>query len=284
MATLPGPFRGVEALAHGHVRKHELRTKYLALFPGVYLSGATTPTFRQRAEAAWLWSRRNGVLAGLTAARLHGAKWVDDALPIELISSNGRPPAGIRTYQDQLHAGEYGLRASLPTTSVPRTAFDIGRRGKLLEAVAHLDALGNATGLTAAEISDVARAHPGARGIRLLTRALGVYDAGAQSPRETWLRLLVIDAGFPQPQTQIPVVVAGRVKYYLDMGWRELRVALEYEGDHHRTDRVQFARDIARLDELIALGWTIIRVAADTPAHTVIARLRQAWEPTSKLR
>ena len=87
-----GPFRGVEALAGGLARKHDLRSKYLALFPGVYITREAIPTFRQRAEAAWLWSQRRGVLAGLTAARLHGAKWVDATAPIELISPNGRPP------------------------------------------------------------------------------------------------------------------------------------------------------------------------------------------------
>ena len=284
MEHITGPFRGVEALANGLVRKHGLRTKYLAIFPGVYVTKSATPTFRQRSAAAWLWSQRRAVLAGLTAARLHGAKWVDDTAPIELISPNGRPPAGIRTYQEQLHDSEYGLRARLPATTVSRTAYDIGRRGGLLDAVAHLDALGNATGVTAAEVSAVASAHPGARGLRQLSQALVLYDSGAQSPRETWLRLLVIDAGFPPPETQIPVFVGGRAKYYLDMGWPDMKVALEYEGDHHRTDRAQFARDIARLDELIALGWTVIRVAAGTPVHAVIGRLQQAWGSAPKLR
>lgn len=284
MVYLNGPFRGVEALADGLVHKHELRSKYAALFPGVYVLRTVTPTFRQRAEAGWLWSHRAGVLAGLTAARLHGAKWVDDTQPIELILPNGRPPAGIRTYQERLDDSDFALRASLPATTVARTAYDIGRRGKLADAVARLDALGNATGVTAGQIGDVAGGHRGARGVRQLTRALALYDAGAQSPRETWLRLLIIDAGFPRPQTQIPVAVDGRTKYYLDMGWPGLKLAVEYEGDHHRVDRAQFARDIARLEELIALGWTIIRVAADTPPRTVIARLQQAWDAASRMR
>lgn len=284
MAYLDGPFRGVEALADGLVTKHALRSKYVAHFPGVYFPRATMPSFRQRAEAAWLWSHRAGVLSGATAARLHGAKWFDDALPVELMCSNGRPPSGIRAHQDRLGAAETELRSGLPVTTVPRTAFDVARSGTLLEAVARLDALGNATGVTAAEIADLAGGYPGARGVRQLRRALACYDAGAQSPRETWLRLLVTGAGFPKPQTQIPVVVGGRNKYYLDMGWPELKLAVEYEGDQHRTDRAQFARDITRLEELTALGWTIIRVAADTPVHLIVGRLRRVWEATPRMR
>ena len=64
-----------------------------------------------------------------------------------------------------------------------------------------------------------------------------LVDEGAQSPKETWLRLLLIEAGFPRPQTQIPVLAPdGYPRYYLDMGWPEFMVAVEYDGEQHRTD------------------------------------------------
>ena len=176
MTYLSGPFRGSEAIAAGLVRKHELRSKYFALHPDVYFPTMTSPTFRQRAGAAWLWSRRSGVLAGRTAARLHGAKWVDDDEPIELIPPNGRPPTGIRTYQARLNSTEYGLRASLPTTTVLRTAYDMGRRGKLGDAIAHLDALGNATGMKAEAVADLAAAHPERALTSAVTRAAGRWS------------------------------------------------------------------------------------------------------------
>lgn len=282
MVDLNGPFLGIAALDAGFVRKHQLRSQYVALFPGVYLRRGMKPTFRDRAEAAWLWSHRDGVLSGLTAARLWGAKWVDETLPIELIHTNGRPPAGIRVFKECLDPGERRLCASLPVTSAPRTAFDIGRRGSLGDSVARLDALSNATGVTGAEIAAVADAHRRARGVRQLDKALTLFDAGAESPRETWLRLVVIGAGFPRPQTQIPVVIGGRRKYYLDMGWEALLLAIEYDGDHHRTDRIQFARDITRLEELADLGWTVIRVAAGTAQTEILDRLHRAW--ASKVR
>ena len=77
--------------------------------------------------------------------------------------------------------------------------------------------------------------------------ALDLYDAGAASPKETWLRLLVIRAGYPRPQTQIPVLSAdGHRRYYLDMGWEDLMLAVEYDGEQHRVDPVQYAYDIQR--------------------------------------
>ena len=51
-------------------------------------------------------------------------------------------------------------------------------------------------------------------------------DAGAQSPKETWLRLLLIRAGLPRPHTQIPVLSPdGNRWYYLDMGWEGIKLA-----------------------------------------------------------
>jgi very-short-patch-repair endonuclease len=278
------PFIGAEALAVGVVHKYALRTRFRRVYPGVYLPRDVTPTFRQRAEAAWLWSGRDGVLSGLTAARLYGAKWIDDALPIDLIWSNARPPKGIQVFKEQLGDGERALRASLPVTTPARTAYDIGRRGRLGEAVARLDALGGAVEFSAESVRALAFSHRGARGIRQLRTALALHDPGAQSPRETWLRLLLIEAGFPKPRTQIPVPVGGRVKYYLDMGWENLKIAAEYDGDHHRTDQRQFNRDIIRLEELADLGWIVIRIAAGTPRHDIIARLHRAWATASKVR
>ena len=129
----------------------------------------------------------------------------------------------------------WGLRVTTP--DAPRSTS--ARRGSLDVAVARLDALGNATGLPNEEVHAVARAHRGARGFRQLNAALDLYDPGAASPKETWLRLLVIRAGYPRPQTQIPVRSAdGQRQYYLDMGWEDLMLALEYDGEQHRIDPV----------------------------------------------
>jgi very-short-patch-repair endonuclease len=63
---------------------------------------------------------------------------------------------------------------------------------------------------------------------------------------------------------------------FLDMGWREFKVAVEYDGDHHRNDRRQYVKDIARLRMLEALGWIVIRVIADDKPRDVVARVEAA--------
>jgi hypothetical protein len=82
-----------------------------------------------------------------------------------------------------------------------------------------------------------AKRYPGVRGLRRLRSALHLADPGAASPKETWLRLLLIDAGLPRPTTQIPVQANWRLVGVLDMGWERYQVAAEYDGDHHRANR-----------------------------------------------
>ncbi|MGB8405169.1 MAG: hypothetical protein WCE30_13995 [Mycobacterium sp.] len=276
------PFIGSEAVAAGRIRKHQLRSGFTAIFPDVYTDRqGDDVTVYHRAVAAWLWSRRVGVLAGLTAAHLHGSRYVEGRLPIELVWSNRRPPAGIVTYQGALRDDDVVVRAGLPLTSVERTAFDIGRCGSLEDAVARLDALGHATCFAADAVLRLAKHHRGARGTRQLVSALDLYDPGAESPRETWLRLLLISAGYPRPSTQIPVRSAdGRRKYLLDMGWEKYKLAVEYDGDHHRKDPGQFAHDILRSEDLGELHWTLIRVTKRHEKADVIRRVARAWAAT----
>ncbi|MHC9292166.1 DUF559 domain-containing protein [Mycobacterium sp. LTG2003] len=280
------PFVGSEAVAAGLVGKHQLRSSrgpFVRVFPDVYTSRDAEMTTRHRAIAAWLWSRREGVIAGLSASALHGADYVDDSLPIELIWPNRRPPHGIITHKlGDLAADEVTECRALPLTTPERTAFDLGRRGRLDDAVANLDALGHATRFRVDDVLALAtERHRGARGVRQLVRALGFYDPGAQSPKETWLRLLLIRDGYPRPTTQIPVLsVDGCRRYYLDMGWEEHKLAVEYDGDHHRRDPVQFAHDIIRSEDLDELGWTIVRVAKRHREVDVLRRVARAWTAT----
>jgi very-short-patch-repair endonuclease len=201
----------------------------------------------------------------------------DDDITIELIHPNTRPPRGLLTRRDVLLDGEFTSRAGMAVTTPERTAFDIGRREPHRVAVARLDALARATGLKPDGVMPVAERHPGARGLRQLEATLELVDAGAQSPRETYLRLLLIQAGLPRPQTQIPVI-ADEETYYLDMGWEDLMVAVEYDGEQHRNDVLQYRKDIRRLERLERMGWIVIRVVAGDHPADILRRVRCALE------
>ena len=152
----------------------------------------------------------------------------------------------------------------------------MGRQLPRGEAVARLDALMRATPFCVENVLLLAKRYPRARGVRRLRAALPLVDPGAASPKETWLRLLLIDAGLPAPTTQIPVNEGWRTIGVLDMGWERCKVAVEYDGDHHRTDRRQYARDHWRLRKLEELGWIVIRVIAEDKPEDVVRRVRAA--------
>ena len=271
------PFVGSEAVANGILVKSALRTHYTKLFRDVYVSPDTELTPQLRAHAAWLWSGRRGIIAGLSASALHGAKWVNASAPLEIIHSNRNPLPDIRVRGDDLAEDEVVVIEGVPATSPARTALDLGCWYPKGEAVAAIDSLARATDLEMPDVDMLAQRYPGRRGIRRARTAFALVDAGAQSPKETWLRLLLIQAGLPRPQTQIPVRDEfGEAIAYLDMGWEDVKVAVEYDGGQHRTDRAQYRWDLRRLEMLQRLGWIIVRVVSgDRPAE-IIARVRSA--------
>jgi len=97
------------------------------------------------------------------------------------------------------------------------------------------------------------------RGVRRLRSVLGLLDAGAESPQESRLRLVLVRAGLPPPQTQI---VVPELRVRVDMGWPRWRVAVEYDGVQHWLDAAQRAWDIERIALLEAVGWSVVRVSA----------------------
>lgn len=269
-------FVGSEALRLGKLTPYRLRTDFRALYPDVYLADFAAPSLRTRSVAAWLWSGRRGVLAGLAAAALHGSQWVDDGVPVELIWRNPHPPVGVVTRNLRVEPDEVTRVAGLPVTTAARTAFDLARQLATGEAVARLDALTRATPFSTEDVLLLAKRYPGARGLRGLRTTLPLVDPGAASPKETWLRLLLIDAGLPVPATQIPVQENWRLVAFVDMGWELYKVAVEYDGDHHRANRRQYARDQGRLRKLEQLGWVVIRVIAEDKPDDVVQRVRGA--------
>ncbi|MCV7078309.1 DUF559 domain-containing protein [Mycobacterium szulgai] len=271
------PFLGSEAIASGALTPYELRSRYVALHRDIYLPRAVELTPILRAKACWLRSRRRGILAGFSAAALHRAKWIDATLPAAIIDTNRRPATGVQVWEERIGDDEITLIDGIRVTTPPRTALDLARRCQLGLAVTAVDALMQATDLKLVEVELLMDRYAGRRGMKAARAALELVDGGAQSPKETWLRLLLRKAGFPPPQTQIAVRnVWGWAEAYLDMGWEEIKVAVEYDGDHHRSSRYQYAKDIRRLEKLEAMGWIVVRVIAEDHPTDIIRRVHEA--------
>jgi hypothetical protein len=171
------------------------------VFRDVYIRRDVELTAAITARAAWLST--GAVLAGISAAAALGTKWLDPAAIAEIVRADRHAQPGMVAHSYRLDDGEVGAVRGMRVTTPARTAFDIGRRLPAARAVPILDALLNATGIKPPDVVVVADRHAGARGIRRLRAALELTDGGAESPQETRVRLLLVGAGLPKPETQI---------------------------------------------------------------------------------
>ena len=60
------------------------------------------------------------------------------------------------------------------------------------------------------------------------------------------------------------------------MGWQDIMVAVEYDGEHHRKDTPSYRRDIVRLEYIQSIGWIVVRVVAGNRPREVVERVRRA--------
>ena len=149
-----------------------------------------------------------------------------------------------------------GRPVSCPTDVFLRLAEHLS----LLDLVVVGDAMvrrGRTTPRELVEATDRA----GGRWVRHARRAAGLVRARVDSPKETELRLLLVFAGFPEPEINKDVLdEAGGWIACPDLAYRALKIALEYDGRHHADDPRQWEKDIRRRELLDAAGWRVIVV------------------------
>jgi hypothetical protein len=273
---LDGPFRGSDALASGLITPGVLRgPNFRRIFPDVYAPSDLTADLRLRSSAAHVWLNGDGVLGGYSAAEIYRARCAPADAPAEVIIPGlpRRAPAGLLVRRDLLHAAEIRRYHDVRSTTPLRTAYDLARRGDLVDAVIAVDALAGRFGFAPGELLEVAARHPGARGTRRLPDVVSHAEPLAESPMETRLRMLLVLAGLPRPSAQYTVLDRrGRILATVDLAYPAHRIAIEYEGaEHLKPERV--LRDTRRHTRLAGLGWTVFRyLAADiyrTPERTV---------------
>ncbi|ULN46597.1 hypothetical protein MI170_25445 [Mycolicibacterium goodii] len=277
------PFLGSAAIAAGRLTPSQLRHRYRALYRDVYVPRRYEVSLRDRIVGVSL-TCPDAVITGVAASAMHGAKWVGPDVPIEIVAAVRRQ-AGLIVRNETLFDDEITEIAGIRVATPARTAFDLARHLPRDQAVARMDALMNARPFSSEDVALLAKRHRGARWLRRLRVALPLVDAGAESPRETWLRLLFIDNGLPWPTTQY-VVVDGEGIYVrrIDMVWQEFRVGAEYDGEQHLTSRGQYVLDVQVARVLHRLGWHVVHVIKeDRPADIVVqvrtALLSRGWRP-----
>lgn len=253
---------------------------------GVYVPATDPQTLATRARAIIAVSRPGNVAVDRTAAWLHGIDthgWAEAASepPLEFCAPPGGPRIErpeVRGRNRTLHPSDLMELHGITVTTPLRTALDLGCVLRRSEALAALDAFARLHQVTTADLRANLDRFRGRRGVVQLRELIDRIDPRAESPRESWMRLALIDAGLPTPEPQVWVEVDGVPTYRVDLAYRLARVAVEYDGiDFHSTVE-QRVRDERRRRELESLGWTtiVVRRGDFSPQRT------EAW--TAKVR
>lgn len=263
---------------------------------------ATDPLTRAHDYAPRL--RQRQAFSGVTALRLHGLPWVrpwhlNETVEIA-VPGRGYPPRskGVRGHRVAEHRFMTTLVEGMPVLTPAAAVMTVAERLGLEDLTAVLDAMlthsqwyqGLRHRPLVASVSDLRQAvdlwGPSPARTRILP-ALDLARPGVDSFQESVTRVLLVRAGLPEPVVQVPVHTRSGTRL-ADGGWPDYRVCFEYEGEHHRLDRVQWQRDIRRDEDFALAGWSRIRVTADAlvPQHraALIARVRSAlqqrgWRP-----
>lgn len=130
---------------------------------------------------------------------------------------------------------------------------------------------------TAEQLAEAVGRHGTRRGSKALRWALGMLRHPVDSPRESLLRLALIAGGLPEPEVQLEVETAAGVRHG-DLGYRDAKLIIEYQGDEHRVSRARWLQDLTRVQLLEDAGYRVILVGADDlrdGARALIARIRR---------
>lgn len=160
---------------------------------------------------------------------------------------------------------ELTLLDGLPVTTPVRTWCDLGTILPLEDLIAAGDRLlwFREPFATADELHEMARRYPGRRGARTRRLALRLLSERSFSPPESVLRTRIILAGLPTPLVNPELFDRhGAFIAMPDLLFERFDEVVEYEGDHHRSDREQWHRDLARVPRLEAAGYHTTRAAA----------------------
>jgi len=305
---LPAVVSTRDAVARG--RRGDLRAGYVRVARGVHVAAGTQIDDPDvRIAVAMTGAPETVTLGGWAAARLHerdalrsraashgsrgprgrddGALLFDGAVvggrpgdlrPVLLLGppeTRLAPRAGERLLRSRVAPHERAALDGYAITDVTRTAFDLARTSPPVDAVVGLDRL-RALGLLCAEdLQILVRERSRWRGAGAARRALALSTDGVESPQETRMRLVWLEAGLPAPVCNPDVLDEdGLFVARVDVLDPASGLAAEYDGAVHSGAERRSA-DAARQERLRALGVEVLRA---TSVDLATAEARARWQ------
>ncbi len=260
------PFRRTEAEALGLSRRVLQGRRFVRLFDDVYAVIEIAEDLLVRAKAVQL-ANADAALSHDSAAQHYGLP-----MPLRIGSHVTVPRARLRSITPVRADGgvvvhetrqpQASVHDDWLTTIPARTFTDLATTFGLVNLVAAGDALVRKSLATPESLIDAAQGTH-RRGARLARQASGLVRPRVDSATETRLRLLVVLAGLPEPETGLDVFDRhGAWIARPDLSYPKFRIAIEYDGRHHAESDRQWAKDIGRREHYDRAGWRVIVVTA----------------------
>ena len=200
------------------------------------------------------------VACGRSAAGLYGfGVLTDERLHVTTASARSMvAPASVVIHQQILRSAPmqcHGCWATDPGD----TAVDVATSCPRIDVWPVLDAALRA-GLPSSDLRAAIDRAARRRGIAFVRDQVAYADGRAESPMESRTRFRVHEAGLPPPDLQVLVELPDGRFRLIDLGWREARVGLEFDGQDFHAGDGSLDRDRRRASDLLAAGWLIVHV------------------------
>ena len=269
------PLRSADALLWGITRSRQRRADISHPHRGVARIPSDEPD-DLGAVASYEAIRLPGQFySHATAARAHGIPMPGDAarslhVSVEAPRTAPKRP-GVSGHSVRLARELTADEAGRPVTSPEDTwiqlastltAYDLVAAGDYLISERRRETATLPALTTVERLADTANFYRSVRGAKKIAWALPRLRTGVASRPETHLRLILVDAGLPEPLVADPTPVERGLVLHPDLKYRHARLLLEYEGDGHRTDDRQWRSDITRREMFEAAGWRVMRVTS----------------------
>jgi len=224
---------------------------------------------KERVQAALLGAPKDSVVVGFNAAAIWGmplppsVAQVLKAGSVSLSRQGGAPPTRrprVDGHSIDIPPSHFVVHDSLALTTPARTWVDCAA----LVPPDHLLAMGDSALdrglLTLNEVNSVVTWARGRRGVVQAREVLPWIRTGVESGQESRLRWYIVADQLPEPDINPEITLPGPRVVRLDLAYRGLRIALEFDGEWHVGTQEHDAQRRRQLEEM---GWKILVATKD---------------------
>lgn len=279
------PFPLKYALSRGYTRRMLQSQPFQIIYPTVYAASALELTPLIMTKAALLAVPQHCAASHHSGLRLYGIDVGADLTPhVSTLSKDPIRVLGVTAHRLEkmrvLKRDGYSVLAPELCLSTAATTLN------LAELVTAMDWMYRLRHTTPDVLWTFLEQHHGA-GVRKARRAALLSRHGSESPRESYLRVMLEMTGLPPLECNISYGNEHQFLARVDLSWRQWQIAIEYDGRQHALSMAQRERDIHRREEMEKLGWVFIIVTAAQlrRPRAIVQRVREAlrqrqgWAP-----